>query len=690
MKKLIYIILTATLALAGCQQFDHTEILEQLREHEERILKLEAVCNKLSSNVEAVQAVMAALEGNDYVTDVTKLTEDGVEVGYSITLAKGGTVNIYHGSNGADAPAPKIGIRKASDGEYYWTSDNEWLTDEEGEKIPASVPDDPDGKYITPSFRIAEGVWYISYDGGNTWQMIVAPEEDEEEEEKVELIKDISKDDYYVYITLSDDSTVAIPLGDPYEVNCKMSPYIEIGPINPEGGFGVQDWKLAYYRTPRFLRVTSGKIAITPAQDCEVDVCQYNKDFGYMNHMPWKSLKKGSKTTITLDADCRYVRLMFRKNSSIPDFALPRVTLENVDPDEIYVTRSADEGYQRLVIPVNVADASASHEDSWELQDESEVMKDYGLLVLPETYSNIGKPTRLIIYCHGAGVNYPTTVSRFTAAGVKPEYWLKEGYAVMDIEGNPFDNTNEHFYIPQARQAYEKAYNWVINTYNICQDGVFLGGRSMGGGMCFELLQSHIPILAACPLAPCANTLWVWNTIDAGKKKFCAEKMGFKGTAPTWTSKNKLSDEEFQYLYDNFDQMIKYSPFWRGIENLPDKDVLFGVGHISASTKYDEAEDALYSTLRFKSKAPVKIFTAYEDNVVPYRRNAELMYKMLKNAGQVCELRLFHTDASSPHNFEVQDSRHLTEVTTTYGETVQAPLVYVEMLQFWRRYEPRP
>lgn len=65
------------------------------------------------------------------------------------------------------------------------------------------------------------------------------------------------------------------------------------------------------------------------------------------------------------------------------------------------------------------------------------------------------------------------------------------------------------------------------------------------------------------------------------------------------------------------------------------------------------------------------------------------MYQMMKNAGQVCELRLFHTDASSPHNFEVQDSRHLTEVTTVYGETMQAPLVYVEMLQFWRRYEPR-
>ncbi|MBR5499361.1 MAG: hypothetical protein IKV75_04275, partial [Bacteroidales bacterium] len=66
-------------SIFSCQQFDHSEILEQLREHEERILKLEAVCNKLNSNVEAVQAVMAALEGNDYVTYVSKLTEDGVE-----------------------------------------------------------------------------------------------------------------------------------------------------------------------------------------------------------------------------------------------------------------------------------------------------------------------------------------------------------------------------------------------------------------------------------------------------------------------------------------------------------------------------------------------------------------------------------------------------------------------------------
>ena len=66
------------------------------------------------------------------------------------------------------------------------------------------------------------------------------------------------------------------------------------------------------------------------------------------------------------------------------------------------------------------------------------------------------------------------------------------------------------------------------------------------------------------------------------------------------------------------------------------------------------------------------------------------MYRMLVNAGQVCELRMFHSDASQTHHFELEDSRYLTNVTTVYGETTQAPLVYVEMLQFWRRYEPHP
>ena len=200
-------ILFATLALAiSCTRFDDSAIWEELLNHRERIEKLEAECNRLNSNIEAMQAVLEALETGDYVTDIVKVMEDGVEVGYSITFAKGGTVTICHGTNGEDGSTPKIGIKKASDGQYYWTSDGEWLTGEDGEKIPATVSAG-DGKYITPQFRIADGVWYISYDNGNSWRKIEAVDSEQDA-----FFQSVSCDSDYVYFILADGTEIAVPI----------------------------------------------------------------------------------------------------------------------------------------------------------------------------------------------------------------------------------------------------------------------------------------------------------------------------------------------------------------------------------------------------------------------------------------------------------------------------------------------
>ena len=110
MKRFAYIILTAVTTLVSCTNLD--EIWAELRDHEERIQRLEALCNRLNSNVEAIQTILTALEKNDYITDIVKVMEDGVEVGYSITFAKGGTVTIYHGTDGADG---KDGCRRGVD-----------------------------------------------------------------------------------------------------------------------------------------------------------------------------------------------------------------------------------------------------------------------------------------------------------------------------------------------------------------------------------------------------------------------------------------------------------------------------------------------------------------------------------------------------------------------------------------------
>ena len=209
MKRIASLFAFVVLFSVACTPFNHTAILEQLRDHEQRIQKLETLCTQLNSNVEAIQTILTALEQNDYITDITKITEAGIEIGYSITFAKGGTVNIYHGSNGSDASSPKIGIRKASDGEYYWTSNDEWLTDDQGEKIPASVPNDPDGKYTTPLFRVAENIWYISYDNGNSWKEIEVPGGNNTGDGSFFL--DVTADSENLYLTLADGTKLTIP-----------------------------------------------------------------------------------------------------------------------------------------------------------------------------------------------------------------------------------------------------------------------------------------------------------------------------------------------------------------------------------------------------------------------------------------------------------------------------------------------
>ena len=202
MKKLFTILSFVLLLAISCTRFDDSAIWEELLNHKERIERLEAECNRLNTNINSLQTILEALQTNDYVTDIVKIMEDGVEVGYSITFAKSGTVTIYHGTNGS---APKVGIQKASDGQYYWTSDGEWLTDDDGEKIPATVQD-PEAGYITPLFRIAEGVWYISFDNGSTWRQI----EYEEEPEPLFLDIDATNEDY-VILTLADGSQIKLP-----------------------------------------------------------------------------------------------------------------------------------------------------------------------------------------------------------------------------------------------------------------------------------------------------------------------------------------------------------------------------------------------------------------------------------------------------------------------------------------------
>ncbi len=207
---------------------DLSDLTNRVDDLEDRVSKLEKMCEEFNTNISSLQAIVNAAQTGDYITSITPLMQNGKEVGYVIAFAKGESITIYHGkdgTNGADGTncsdgkdgvdgedghTPIIGVSKDVDGIYYWTLDGEWLLDEAGNKIKAvgedgkdgadGVPgaDGEDGKDgvdgapgadgkdgengkdgITPKLKIENDYWYVSYDDGATWTMLgKATEED--------------------------------------------------------------------------------------------------------------------------------------------------------------------------------------------------------------------------------------------------------------------------------------------------------------------------------------------------------------------------------------------------------------------------------------------------------------------------------------------------------------------------------
>lgn len=186
----------------------------------------------MNSNIEALRALIEAMEGGNYITKVEPIEENGVVVGYTISFAEGDPITIYHGKDGEDGKdgangtgggaAPQIGIKQDTDGAYYWTLDGEWLLDDNGNKVKAVGEDGADGKDgedgITPELKIENDYWYISYDNGASWtELGKAKGEDGQDGQGGQggqggssLFKSVTQDDNYVYFTLSDNSVITI------------------------------------------------------------------------------------------------------------------------------------------------------------------------------------------------------------------------------------------------------------------------------------------------------------------------------------------------------------------------------------------------------------------------------------------------------------------------------------------------
>lgn len=256
------------LSLVSCTEYDEVAMWNKNEDMGSRLAALEELCSQLNTNIVSLQHIVEALQGNDYVTGVVPVVENGETVGYTISFSKSGPVTIYHGKkgeNGQNGTTPVIGVEQDTDGLYYWTLDGEWLTDDEGSKILAqgmagksayelavekgyrgtldewlaslngSNGDDGKSAYelavengyqgteeewlaslkgsagdqgddgVTPKLEVRDdGYWYISYDNGQTWNKL-GPATGDPGEDGDSMFSDIDvSDPDYLVLTLAE------------------------------------------------------------------------------------------------------------------------------------------------------------------------------------------------------------------------------------------------------------------------------------------------------------------------------------------------------------------------------------------------------------------------------------------------------------------------------------------------------
>ena len=191
-----------------------------------------------------------------------------------------------------------------------------------------------------------------------------------------------------------------------------------------------------------------------------------------------------------------------------------------------------------------------------QLQDYECLYEDYGFIAFPETYNEIGKPTRLVINCHGAGGTVETDDSQVEHQ-VITQYLLANGYAVMDVNGLPAKYADKididirnNIGSPIAVRSYIKAYHYCMEHFNLYKD-VFVHGGSMGGISSTNLvLSGGISVIAHsafCPVLDTYNQIFKkpWTN---GLPKFALGKIY-----------NLDKDENGEYIYDE-SKIAGYNP----------------------------------------------------------------------------------------------------------------------------------
>jgi hypothetical protein len=206
--KTIIAVALSTAIFVSCT--DTSYIDAELENLKNQVAQLQQQCSTLNTSLETLDQTLAALKNRDFVTSVNPLqSADGKITGYVITFVNQPTITIWlpeekqEVTPPSEVHVPVISVKMDQDGQYYWTCDGEFIKDASGNKIPTGA----DG--MTPKLKVEDQKWYVSYNGGSTWEYLADVPEQEINGYVFSSVD--TSDPTKVVITLADGQKITLP-----------------------------------------------------------------------------------------------------------------------------------------------------------------------------------------------------------------------------------------------------------------------------------------------------------------------------------------------------------------------------------------------------------------------------------------------------------------------------------------------
>lgn len=330
------------------------------------------------------------------------------------------------------------------------------------------------------------------------------------------------------------------------------------------------------------------------------------------------------------------------------------------------------------------------------------VYEDRAALYLPNSYSAIGQPTRLVILGRqGKGTftdntdyaQHDINTDGTNYLNIVP-YLLYLGYAVLALDGTPdgwasemmedayvgegsrpFDGQVNGNYVSvrSARIVYDK----IIREYNIRKDGVFGFGYSQGGWMIMNIAElSGIPFLAVCLKSPVVN-------LDGYFDAYNSDGVTFKGGTvisdggieyPRWRyfmvrqyyginpAKQEMSLSDFLAIPKQSWRWGGYDPFRRYAQDVPTAEAVSAI-----DDNQPLEEQLLQFSMRRSCHFPVKLWIAKNDDNVGYKYQS-LLIQAMRNAGVYADIKVYSSGGHSlePSTWGSNIVGHFTYNNTQY------------------------